>query len=123
MRPRISALAELTPNRIHTVGSRSVGPVNNAQVGDAKGIRQKITEMKMRLIKDALRATGAGTGSVEAAAAIKTLIKAPRPPAPSTLYGWVVRGPGGPELVITAMYAGLGFDFRMKKTFTGVKCE
>jgi hypothetical protein len=21
------------------------------------------------------------------------------------------------------MYAGLGFDFRMKKTFTGVKCE
>jgi hypothetical protein len=36
-------------------------------VGDAKGIRQKITEMKMRLIKDALRATGAGTGSVEAA--------------------------------------------------------
>jgi hypothetical protein len=24
-------------------------------VGDAKGIRQKITEMKMRLIKDALR--------------------------------------------------------------------
>ncbi len=45
----------------------SVGPVNNAQVGDAKGIRQKITEMKMRLIKDALRATGAGTGSVEAA--------------------------------------------------------
>jgi hypothetical protein len=71
-------------------------------VGDAKGIRQKITEMKMRLIKDALRATGAGTGSVEAAAAIKTLIKAPRPPAPSTLYGWVVRDPGGPELVITA---------------------
>ena len=25
-----------------------------AQVGDAKGIRKKITEMKMRLIKDAL---------------------------------------------------------------------
>jgi len=59
--PRTNADAE------HTVGSRSVGPVNNAQVGDAKGIRQKITEMKMRLIKDALRATGAGTGSVEAA--------------------------------------------------------
>jgi len=46
--PRTNADAE------HTVGSRSVGPVNNAQVGDAKGIRQKITEMKMRLIKDAL---------------------------------------------------------------------
>jgi hypothetical protein len=29
-----------------------------AQVGDAKGIRKKITEMKMRLIKDALKATG-----------------------------------------------------------------
>ena len=68
MRPRIYASRELTPTPCrHTVGSRSVGPVNNAQVGDAKGIRQKITEMKMRLIKDALRATGAGTGSVEAA--------------------------------------------------------
>ena len=31
-----------------------------AQVGDAKGIRKKITEMKMRLIKDALKATGRG---------------------------------------------------------------
>ena len=31
-----------------------------AQVGDAKGIRKKITEMKMRLIKDALKATGQG---------------------------------------------------------------
>jgi len=31
-------------------------------VGDAKGIRKKITEMKMRLtcIKDALKATGRG---------------------------------------------------------------
>ena len=31
-----------------------------AQVGDAKGIRKKITEMKMRLIKVALKATGRG---------------------------------------------------------------
>ena len=31
-----------------------------AQVGVAKGIRKKITEMKMRLIKDALKATGRG---------------------------------------------------------------
>ena len=31
-----------------------------AQVGDAKGIRKEITEMKMRLIKDALKATGRG---------------------------------------------------------------
>ena len=31
-----------------------------AQVGDAKGIRKKITEMKMHLIKDALKATGRG---------------------------------------------------------------
>ena len=36
-----------------------------AQVGDAKGIRKKITEMKMRLIKDApwdalIKATGWG---------------------------------------------------------------
>ena len=31
-----------------------------AQVGDAKGIRMEITEMKMRLIKDALQATGRG---------------------------------------------------------------
>ena len=31
-----------------------------AQVGDAKGIRTKITEMKMRLIKVALKATGRG---------------------------------------------------------------
>jgi len=29
-------------------------------VGDAKGIRKKITEMKMRLIKDALKATPGG---------------------------------------------------------------
>ena len=29
-------------------------------VGDAKGIRKKITEMKMRLIKVALKATGRG---------------------------------------------------------------
>ena len=32
-----------------------------AQVGDAMGIRMKITEMKMRLIKDALKATGRGS--------------------------------------------------------------
>ena len=32
-----------------------------AQVGDAKGIRKKITEMKMRLIKVALKATGRGS--------------------------------------------------------------
>ena len=31
-----------------------------AQVGDAKGIRMEITEMKMRLLKDALQATGRG---------------------------------------------------------------
>ena len=31
-----------------------------AQVGDAKGIRKKTTGMKMRLIKDALKATGRG---------------------------------------------------------------
>ena len=31
-----------------------------AQVGDAKGIRKKITEMKMRLIKVALKVTGRG---------------------------------------------------------------
>ena len=31
-----------------------------AQVGVAKVIRKKITEMKMRLIKDALKATGRG---------------------------------------------------------------
>ena len=31
-----------------------------AQVGDAKGIWKKITEMKMRLIKVALKATGRG---------------------------------------------------------------
>ena len=31
-----------------------------AQVGDAKGIREKITEMKMRLIKVALKATERG---------------------------------------------------------------
>ena len=68
LRPRNRISARRDQRRTeHTVGSRSVGPVNNAQVGDAKGIRQKITDMKMRLIKDALRATGAGTGSVEAA--------------------------------------------------------
>ena len=35
-----------------------------AQVGDAKGIRKKITKMKMRLIKDALiKASGRGKGA------------------------------------------------------------
>jgi hypothetical protein len=29
-------------------------------VGDAKAFRKKITDMKMRLIKDALKATGRG---------------------------------------------------------------
>ena len=31
-----------------------------AQVGDAKGIRKEVTEKKMRLLKDALKATGRG---------------------------------------------------------------
>ena len=36
-----------------------------AQVGDAKGIRKKITEMKMHLIKDALKATGRGQALIK----------------------------------------------------------
>ena len=31
-----------------------------AQVSDAKGIRKEVTEKKMRLLKDALKATGRG---------------------------------------------------------------
>jgi hypothetical protein len=69
-----------------------------AQVGDAKGIRNKITEMRMRLIKDALKATGRGYKAVRGPA--RRLIE----------YGCDNRGSRGPRASVhrIRMYAGLG---------------